>query len=318
MSEPDFSGIDPLRVPEARRRVAAIEEYLKLPAPTAADTQRFADSIGLSRVQFWRLARVWRDHRDARLLVIGKRGAAARKYNVDERAIAIAHAVIATAGAGATLAKAAPEIERLCAEASIAPPSRSTINNYIRAARAAASGPIDGPPRIVVGRMWFHLPVTGMPASAMPTLLAAVMLPERIVVAHEISVDPSSPPSVGVLIDALAAMRTPGAHARPLLLDPDDRRVSAAALERAGLGHTKAHARSVQSELSKAFAGRLGPLAVIHRRGSARPGTKRVMSRQDESLPAAQVRDIVEQAIEAHNAATVVVLPPFELSPLTS
>ena len=45
MSEPDFSGIDPLRVPEARRRVATIEKFLELPAPTAADSQRFANSI---------------------------------------------------------------------------------------------------------------------------------------------------------------------------------------------------------------------------------------------------------------------------------
>ena len=28
MNTPDFSGIDPLRVPEARRRVAALNEYL--------------------------------------------------------------------------------------------------------------------------------------------------------------------------------------------------------------------------------------------------------------------------------------------------
>lgn len=74
MSEPDFSGIDPLRVPEARRRVEAIRRYLALEAPSSADTTRIASTIGLSRVQFGRLVRAWRDHRDAALLVVGKRG----------------------------------------------------------------------------------------------------------------------------------------------------------------------------------------------------------------------------------------------------
>ncbi len=313
MSEPDFSGIDPLRVPEARRRVAAIEAYLALPNPTSADTTRFGSSIGLSRVQFGRLARVWRDHRDARLLVIGKRGAATRDYGIDPRATEIATEVIREAGTGATLARIAPEIERRCAEAVVSAPARSTINNWIRAARA---GTTEGPLRIVVGRMWFHLPVAGMPASAMPTLLAAVALPERIVLAHAVSTDPSTPPSVSELIDRLTAVRTSDAPLRPLLLDSDDRRMAADALDRAGLGATRSHNRSVQRELSKAFAGRLGPLPVIHQRSMARPATKRVISRQDQPLTAEDVVTTIADAVDAHNAATLMAPPPFDLAPL--
>jgi hypothetical protein len=314
MNEPDFSGIDPLRVPEARRRVIAIEEYLKMTSPTSADTERFAKTVGLSRVQFGRLARVWRDHRDARLLVIGKRGAASRDYGIDGRATEIAMRVIREAGASATLAGVAPEIERLCSKAGVSPPSRGTINNWIRAERTGADMPMVGPPRIVIGRMWFHLPTAGMPASAMPTLLAAVALPERIVLAHAVSTDPANPPSVPDLIDRLAAMRAVGAPPRPLLLDPDDRRVGADALDRAGLGGTRSHNRSVQRELSKAFAGRLGPLAVIHQRGMARPATKRVISRQDQPLPADQVVATIEDAINSQNAATLASPPPFDLA----
>lgn len=313
MSEPDFSGIDPLRVPEARRRVAAIEEYLKMPSPTSADTERFANTVGLSRVQFGRLARVWRDHRDARLLVIGKRGAAARDYGIDDRAAEMANRLIREAGASATLAGVAPEIERLCAEAGIQPPARGTINNWIRAERNRADVPMDGPPRIVIGRMWFHLPTAGMPASTMPTLLAAIALPERIVLAHGVSTDPTVPPSVSDLIDRLAGMRTVGAPPRPLLLDSDDRRVGAAGLDRAGLGGTRSHNRSVQRELSKAFAGRLGPLAVIHQRGMARPATKRVISRQDQPLPAGQIVTTIEDAIDSHNTAMLAGPPSFDL-----
>ena len=313
MNEPNFSGVDPLRVPEARRRVAAIEQYLKLDDPKSADTLRFAETVGLSRNQFGRLARIWRDHRDARLLVIGKRGAATRQYNVDDRAIAISNAVIAEFGGTATLARVAPEIESRCAAAGVPSPARSTINNYIRAARATAGRPVEGPPRIVIGRMWFHLPVVGMPASAMPTLLVAVMLPERIVVAHEISLDPLSPPSVSEVIDALAGMTTAESPERPLLLDPDDRRVAVDALARAGLGHTRSHNRSVQRDLSRAFAGRLGPLNAILQRGMARPATKRVITRQDEPLPAIEVHAIIDAAIKTQNAAGMVAMPTFTL-----
>lgn len=316
MSEPDFSGIDPLRVPEARRRVAAIDEYLKLPDPTSADTERFARTVGLSRVQFGRLARIWRDHRDARLLVIGKRGAATRDYGIDGRAADIAKRLISDAGAAATLAGIAPDIERLCSEAGVTPPARSTINNWIRATRAHAAVAVEGPPRIVIGRMWFHLPVAGMPVSAMPTLLGAVALPERIVLAHAVSTDSSTPPSVSKLIDRLTAMRTSDAPLRPLLLDPDDRRIAADALDRAGLGATRSHNRSVQRELSKAFAGRLGRLPVIHQRSMARPATKRVISRQDQPLTAEEVVTTIGDAVDAHNAATVMAPPPFDLAPL--
>jgi len=313
MYEPDFSGIDPLRVPEARRRIAALDAYLALPSPRTSDTERFAGGIGLSRNQFGRLARVWRDHRDARLLVIGKRGAATRDYGLDPRAVAIANEVIAGAGATATLAWTAPEIERRCAEIGAPAPSRQTIYNYIRAARVAAPAGIEGPPRVVVGRVWFHLPISGMPAMAMPTLLAAVLLPERLILAHAISLDPQAPPSVGDLIDAVSRSRTPGAPPRPLLLDPDDRRAAAAALDRAGLGRTRSHDRSVQRELSQAFAGRLGSLAVIHQRGMARPATKRVIKRQDEPLTAEDAVAAIEAAIAANNAAASAPAADFDL-----
>lgn len=314
MSEPDFSGIDPLRVPEARRRIAALNTYLALSAPTAKDTQRLAESIGLSRTQFSRLARVWRDHRDARLLVIGKRGAATRDYGIDPRAVAIADDVIERAGASATLARLAPDIQSRCAAIGATPPSRQTIYNWIRTARTVAGAATDGSPRVVVGRMWFHLPVNGLPADAMPTLLAAVLLPERLIVAHTISTDPQTPPSVADVIASLARTRVLGAPPRPLLLDPDDRRVAADALDRAGLGDIRSHDRSVQRELSKAFAGRLGPLAAIHQRGMARPATKRVITRQDEALPAADVVVAIEEAVAASDAAFPTEIPEFDLA----
>jgi len=316
MKELDFSAIDPLRVPEARRRVAALNKYMNLPNPSSNDTLRIAGSIGLSRSQFCRLVRVWRDHRDVSLLVVGKRGPANRKYNVDERAITIAQELLAETGPVATLAMIAPKIEQRCAEAGIAPPARSTVNNYIKAARACTGAPAAGPPRIVVGRMWFHLPVAGTSVDAMPTLLAAVLLPERFLVAHAISTDPLSPPSINDLIDTLAKNSSPQGASRPLLLDPDDRRVGSEALSRAGLGGTRSYNRSVQRELSKAFGGRLGQLEAIYQRGMARPATKRVITRQAEALPKSNVKLMIENAVAFHNASIVKNTAAFSLVPI--
>lgn len=314
MEQSDFSGIDPLRIPEARRRVAALDDYLKLASPTTADTRWFGDSIGLSRTQFGRLARVWRAHRDPRLLVIGKRGAATRDYGVDPLATEIARCVIAKAGPDATLASAAPDIERQCFAAGVPPPARATINNHLRAALSASSSTAAGPPRIVIGRMWFHLPVAGMAAGSMPTLLAAVLLPERIVVAHSVSTDPDAQPSVDAIVGRLAGLRTAGATKRPLLIDPDDRRVAANALAGSGLGEVRSHNRSIQREISRAFAGRLGSLAAIHQRGMAQPATKRVISRQDEALPAAEVMAVIDGAVRASNAVMPATAPAFDIA----
>lgn len=313
MNEPDFSGIEPLRVPEARRRLAAINEYLALPNPRTPDVLRLASSIDLSRQQFLRLVRVWRDHRNARLLVIRRSGVATRDYAVDPRAVEIAEEVIAQAGTAATLAKVAPEIEARCVSEGILPLARATINNHLRKARADARAVMDGPPRIVIGRMWFHLPIEGLPLSAMPTVLAAVLLPERLIIAHEISTDPERPPSINALINTVGSQAVPGAPARELMLNPDDRRMGIEALARVGVAKGPTPRRSVQREISKAFSGKLGPVAAIHQRGMARPATKKVLSRQDHAISEAEAIKVITDAIDAHNAAMLSEAPPFDI-----
>ena len=318
MTNPDFSGIDPLRVPEARRRIEAIEQYLRLPDAKTADAARISASIGLSRWQLQRLARVWREHRDPTLLVVGRRGASSRQYRVAPRAIEIAEEEIASAGADAELRLVAPRVERRCRAENVAPPSRPTIWNYIRKACTASDPPEQGPKRIVVGRMWFHLPVTDTPGSGagtdMPTLLVAVALPERIILAHRISVDDHQPPGIADLIAELVALRIPGADGRPLLLQSDDRRAANAVLAKAGLNGLRAFKRSVQRELSRAFGGRLGRLTALYRRSLARPGTKHVVQRQDERITSEEAKAAILEAVAASDAASRTKMPAFDIS----
>lgn len=313
MDDPAFSGMGPLRVPEARRRMLAITEYLTLPHPKKVDTMHFAERLNLSRTQFTRLVGVWQNHRDARLLVIGRRGSSTRDYGIAEQAITIAHEVITQQGVSTTLSKAAPEIERRCAIEGLVPPSRQTIWNYIRKVRAVSGVTADGPPRIVVGRMWFHLPIRGIPRNEMPTLLAAVVLPERVIVAHAISVDPENPASVPNLVEQLVQRRTLGAKRRQLLISPDDRRAATDVLASAGLRGIRSHNRSVQSEISKAFGGSLGHIPAVYRRAKARPMTKRIITRQDEHLQCEAAIAAIESAIDYNNAAAPVTNPEFDV-----
>lgn len=314
MDEPDFSGIDPLRLPEARRRVALIEEYMALPSKTTADAVAFGARIGLSRFQFARLVRAWREHRQPRLLVVGRRGPATRDYGIDPRAAEIARGALEESGPDAELATVAPVVEARCAEAGVTPPSRPTLWTWLRKARAAGATPAGGPPRIVVGRLWFHLPVIDAAPGDMPTALVAMLLPERRIVAHLASADEARPPAVADLVDLLVAGAAPGAPARPLLIEADDRRMADSALARSGLGGVRPHARSVQREIGRAVGGRLGTLAALHRRGSARPETRRVVQRQDERIAPAAALAAIDAAVAAHNVRLPDPAAPFAVA----
>jgi hypothetical protein len=317
MLKPDFSGINPLRVPEARRRIDAIEQYSKLPSPTTADATRIAASLGISRWQFQRLARVWREHRDPALLIDSARGRSIRHSGIDPRALEIMREEIANAGAKAELCSVAPTIEQRCQAEGVKPPSRPTIWTEIRKERAARPWE-SGPKRIVVGRMWFHLPVTADAnvgeGTAMPTLLAAVALPERIILAHRISLEDGRPPAVADLVAEMLSLRSSGAEARPILLEADDRRASRDALAAGGLGGLQGYKRSVQRELSRAFGGMLGLLPALYQRALARPHTKLVMLRQDTRITPEDAKAAIQEAIAFNNAASGVMMPAFDIA----
>lgn len=301
MNEPDFSGVEPLRLPEALRRVSVITSYLEHPSRTIADADRHASELGISRFQFYRLAKVWREHGKPSLLVGGLRGATSRDYGIPIRAIEIAGEEIAAAGSAAELATVAVAVETRCAAEGIAPPSRPTLWSYIMKARAESAAPT-GPLSIAVGRFWFHLPMQAVHVGGMPMLLAAVLLPERIVVAHAISTDGVSVPDLNELVGTLVARRTPSATVRPLLMEASDRHAAAGALATAGLERVAAHPRSVQRALARAFGERLGPIKAIYRRGSAKPGKKGVIHRMSRQLRAEEAAQVITDAIDANNA----------------
>ena len=75
MNEIDFTGIEPLRLAEAKRRAAIVEEYISKEKRSVAEADEFAKRMGVSRPQFYVIARAWRIYRDpARLGLKGGKG----------------------------------------------------------------------------------------------------------------------------------------------------------------------------------------------------------------------------------------------------
>ncbi len=309
----DLSGVDPARVPEARRRIKAIRTYLALEKPTTADAVRIGKNVGLSRWRFVRLAAAWRVHRDAKLLVMDRRNDSGPASSISPVAAGIVEKVIREVGTGATLRSIAERIEARCADVGVDAPARPTVWRELRKTQAGGNGTVPGPPRIVIGRMWFHLVVEDQLPGTMPMALVAVILPERLIVARRVSVDPDLPLEVELLVDDVAGCQKAGGQARPLLIGITDRHAAAARLEALGLSAVRPHDRSLQIEISKAFGGRLGQLKATYRPRRTRSDAKPKL-RQAQPLTGSEAIEAIDVAIEAHNGITQATVPPFVIS----
>lgn len=302
MKKPDFSGVEPTRLAEARRRIGVIEGYLAIEGPNGEQTNAAAEKLGLTRWQFMRLTHAWRDHRDPAMLVKSRTGPSKRDYGIDTKAKQVALEVIRKLGMGAEISNAAPEIERICEAEGIEPPSRPTIYNYILAERRQGDLRVDGPPCLVVGRMWFHLPLTESAANSMPCLLAVAALPERIIVSYSISLRRDAPPSVVQALRDLFDQASSDGETRELLMSAVDRTAAMPILSsRNGLEIPRAK-DSMQRMLAQAFGDGLGKLRPVYRRGSALVKPKYTMGAHDRPLTDVGAVAVIEQAIEANNS----------------
>jgi hypothetical protein len=301
MSKPDFSGVMPTRMAEAQRRIRVIEGYLAIQQPRGDDTVAAARELGISRWTFTRLATSWRNHRDPALLVRSPTGQTRRDYGIDRQAKAITIKAIQEAGFTAELSTVVPVVERDCHAAGIKPPSRPTIYNYILAERRAGQLRFDETPCMVIGRMWFHIPLLGGTPNELPCALLAVALPERLVLAHAISPDRDSPPQINALIRDLLAKTSNGADPRNMLLDRLDAKAADEVLAQRGIKAPKAAKHSPQKILARAFGDKLGELHPIYHPIGALTKPKYVMGRHDQPLCAPAAVSVIEAAIDVSN-----------------
>lgn len=301
MSKPDFSGVMPTRMAEAQRRIRVIEGYLAIQQPSGDDTVAAARELGISRWTFTRLATSWRNHRDPALLVRSPTGQTRRDYGIDGQAKAITIKAIQDAGFTAELSTVARVVEKACHNAGIKPPSRPTIYNYILAERRAGQLRFDETPCLVIGRMWFQVPLLGGGPNELPCALLVVALPERLVLAHAISVDRDSPPPIDGVIRDLLTKTSSGADPRRMLLGRLDAKAAGRIFTQSGIKAPKAAKLSPQKILARAFGDKLGELHPIYHPGGALTKPKYVMGRHDQPLSAPAAVSVIEAAIDASN-----------------
>ena len=318
MSEPDFSGINPLRVPTARKRLAAIQEYLAIPNRTTQDKIRVAESIGLSRWAFQRLVKAWIQYKRVDLLVENKKVRETKKLSVSARVRAILQEEVARAGPEASLSTVTPAIQRRCEAEGLKMPSAGTIYNHIKRARAETPGMIGGPPRIAIGRLSFRLPVKAEMSEAianhMPQTLVAVALPECFVLHHVISVDADRPPSIELLVEKLLEGQTLDGEQRSVQIEAMDLQLTRPIFERFGISKSGRNGRSTQKELSRAFGEKFGSLVPVYTPNRGRPARKSVLTRQDEPLTEADAVAAIEAAIAANNLSRLIAKPSYTIA----
>lgn len=308
MSEPDFSGVEPTRLVEARRRIAVIEQYLDLTRPAGSDTVAAAGSLGMTRWQFTRLVSAWRNHRDPTMMVRSRTGQSSRDYGVDGQAKRIASEEIRRVGMRAEISNVAPAVEAACGELGIKAPSRPTIYNQILAERREGGLRFDGPDCVVVGRMWFQLPMVE-DGAAIPCALVAVALPERAIIAYNVTTVRHAPASLVTILDSILNRATPLGPNRELLLDHDDRAAGADVLARHNLDRVGPSRQSPQRFLAQALGDAVGSLRPVYRRGGALAKPSYVMGSHDRPLTELMARDVIADAVAANNATRAEVGP---------
>lgn len=300
MKEPDFSGVEPTRLVEVHRRIATIERYIDLKRPSGSDTVAAAASLGMTRWQFTRLVAAWRNHRDPTMLVRSRTGQSHRDYGVDALAKRITIDEIRRVGMGAEISNVAPAVEATCEKRSIKPPSRPTIYNQILSERRKGGLRFDGSPCIVIGRIWFQLPIKA-DYSTLPCALVALALPERAILAYDIATSRLAPASLAIVLNELLDRATPFGSGRELLLDRDDSAASADVLDRHGLDRVAPSQRSPQRLLAQALGDAVGNLRPIYKRGGALAKPGYVMGSHDRALTEEMARAVIADAIAASN-----------------
>lgn len=294
----DLSGVDPTRWPEIRRRVAILDEYCTIPDRTQRSRRTYAKRLGIGEAHFSALAQIWRDRRNPADLP----GAQARQSpkpanRLPAASTDIARGVIAELGAMARRRDVLIEVKKRCASAAIVSPSDATITNMLTAARASLEGTTAFEPEILIDTCAARLPARHGDEVALPRMLVAVQLPERVILGYDVEIDPVLAPSVDRLMTKVQAATDPaGAPLRlraPHLTD----------LEQAAIGATVPGGRPTGlPTLPQLLAPAIGDVGLVFQFAKAKSADRLARIRNVSPLSKQDVETAIRQAVDAHNA----------------
>jgi hypothetical protein len=219
-----------------------------------------------------------------------------RPRRLDPRATGIAQQVIDELGPTSRRMTVLAEVARRCAEASIDPPSNSTVTNMLAAARSTIVDPIGVSSATLIDEVTAKLPVLDGDAVTMPRVLVAVMLPQRRIVGVEIGRGADTPPSLTVLMRTIqAAATSDGVHIPIRVPHVDDG-------DLATIGTEARRAADDGPRLSQVLGNKLGGIGLLYRPSMARPGSVLAAARHASPLSFDDADRIIRAAIAEHNA----------------
>jgi hypothetical protein len=301
----DLSGVDPARWPEIRRRVDVLERYNAIPEPSQRSRRAFADSLGLGEAHFGYLARIWRERRNpADLPGAHSKHRVKRADRLPPTSVDVARIAIVDMGPMARRKDVIAEVGRRCRRSGVPSPSNSTIANMLGKARSRLTTPTPFQPEILIDVCAAKLPAAWKEIVVMPHVLMAVLLPERVVVAHEVSIDPDTSPSLNGLMEKLRSAATPGGRLLRV------RAPHLNALQRGAIGAVELPNRpSGLPTLGRVLTPMLGGLGLIYQFSRARPTSSLLKARHASPLTTPDVEAAIDRAVAAHNASCPA-LPP--------
>lgn len=176
-----FSGIHPSYLEDTRQRVSLIEKFL------AGDRSRSslietADAIGLSPSRTGRLIRSYELHRDPKLISgDGRRQSRSASTSGRDLVRQAIDATISSLGTTADAREIEQAVASACEDAAVAPPSTQLIWKSLAKARRKNREPATNvSPKLLVGRVWFQLPVELEQGTVeRPEALIALRLPDK-------------------------------------------------------------------------------------------------------------------------------------------
>lgn len=306
MSRPEDSGVNPLRLPMALRRLAAIKKYLKLSNPTQQDTKEIAQSVGLSRSYFQTLVNAWLAHQDISLLVPKTDQKKGRGVRLNPRVYEILDEEVRNPVHHFHGPSITAQIQLRCKGEGLPAPSSGLIAGRIRKAKAENPEANNPAPRIVVGRAWVKLPtrsIQGDEITAHPAVLLAVALPEGVVLNWRMALNDEQSPSMRDFVIDLVGGETLGALERPLWMQGVDIRAAGDTMTEVGLENLREYPLSVQNELVRCFNEKLGSLRVYFRARYKSNDASKILKWEDEPVSRDTAFGVIGKAIASHNAS---------------
>jgi len=293
----DLTGVDPARWPEIRRRVAILDEYVRIKRPSREIRRSFAERIGLSGSQFMHLARAWRITRDASAIPGARsRISKSKPRRMPAKSVEVAQAVVDELGPLARRKDVLAEIAVRCQGEGTATPSDSSVANMMAAARAVMAGRVGTKAEILIDECTVRLPVAREGTVVQPRLLLAMVLPERRIVATAVSFEPTATPPLAELMAALTAAATAGGQPLCIRAPHLDRRC------RAAIGAIALDAGRHRPTLGRLLGNRIGELDVIVQASKARHGESLIAARHASALGTEDAATAIVAAVAAHNA----------------